>query len=107
MKIQCDCGRSIHDGTDDLSQKAHFIPDQEWNRLFDALDDLIENRCHTDSQRNATCTRIRSLIGQVARTAWQCTDCGKLFAEDETYQLHGYSPATPETAKELFRRNTT
>ncbi|MES2659583.1 MAG: hypothetical protein V4689_13275 [Verrucomicrobiota bacterium] len=103
MKIQCDCGEIVHDGTDDLPHKAHVIPDQQWNTLFEALDWLIETRCTTAIQRDEACNQVRQLITRVARTAWQCSACGRLFIEDHARNLHCYPPGYPSTARELLR----
>ena len=103
MKIECECGSTIFDGTDDLPHKAHFIPDRRWNALFEAIDDLIEKRCATATQRNAACTKIRSLVGAAARQAWQCSACGRLYVEDVKRDLQCYVPAGADTLRDLFR----
>jgi hypothetical protein len=103
MKIECVCGATIHDGTDDLPHKAHVIPDQLWNKLFEDIDNLIENRCSTATQRNAACTKIRALVGTAARLAWQCTACGRLYLDDAGHQAQTFAPETPDTPRELFR----
>jgi hypothetical protein len=90
MKIHCTCGAIIHDGTDDLPHKAHIIPDQSWNRLFEDIDRLIENECATPTQRDAACTRIRALVIAVARLSWQCADCGRIYADDVHAKLNEY-----------------
>jgi hypothetical protein len=81
MKIECACGHLISDSTDDLPHKAHVIPDQSWNALFETIDDIIENRCATRAQRAAACTLIRSAVAKVTRQAWQCRACGKLYVD--------------------------
>lgn len=93
MKIHCACGATIHDGTDDLPHKAHVIPDQAWNRLFDDIDRLIEDECATAAQRNAACTRIRRLVLSSARLAWQCASCGRIYADDAKGKLNEYVAA--------------
>ena len=103
MKIQCACGATIHDGTDDLLHKAHVIPDQLWNKLFGDIDDLIENRCATATQRDAACTQIRSLIGAATRLAWQCAACGRLHLDDAGRRVQTFPPETSDTPRELFR----
>ncbi len=86
-----------------MPHKAHFIPDQKWHPLFEALDWLIENRCHTALQRDEACLRIRSIIAEQARCAWQCHSCGRMFIEDTLRDLHCYPPGPPGTASDLFR----
>jgi hypothetical protein len=103
MKIDCDCGATIHDGTDDLPHKAHIIPDQLWNRLFEDIDRVIENECATSTQRNAACMKLRSLVGAAVRMAWQCSSCGRIYADDARFKLHAYAP-DEEASHRLFAR---
>jgi hypothetical protein len=49
MKIYCDCGYILSDGTDGLPCKARLIPDQEWEALLTAIADAIE-KSGPDSQ---------------------------------------------------------
>jgi hypothetical protein len=97
MKIHCTCGATIHDGTDDLPHKAHIIPDQRWNTLFDDIDNLIENECTTNVQRNAACTKIRAMVLATARLAWQCTSCGRIYADDAKAKLNEYAAGEDAT----------
>jgi hypothetical protein len=84
MKIECVCGHLISDGTDDLPHKAHIIPDQSWNALFETIDGIIENRCATRAQRTEASMLIRAAVAKVTREAWQCRACGKLYVDDKT-----------------------
>ena len=93
----------MHDGTDELPYKAHLVPDQKWNQLLEAFDWLIENRCHTSSQRDEACNHVRTLMVQLTRMAWQCEACGRMFIEDSARDLHCYPPGPPGTSRELFR----
>ncbi|MBL8782119.1 MAG: hypothetical protein JNL06_14380 [Alphaproteobacteria bacterium] len=93
MKIHCTCGATIHDGADDLPHRAHIIPDQRWNRLFEDIDELIENQCATSAQRNAACTKIRAMVLANVRLAWQCRSCGRIYADDAKAKLSEYVAA--------------
>jgi hypothetical protein len=104
MKIECACGHLIHDGTDDLPHKAHVVPDQLWNGIFEAIDNLLEQRCATALQREAACTKIRSLVGNATRLAWQCSGCGRLYVDDAGYALQSFVPADASVPRDLFRR---
>jgi hypothetical protein len=101
MKIHCTCGAMVHDGADDLPHKAHIIPDRVWNMLFEDIDELIENECATTAQRNAACTKIRALVSAAARSAWQCTACGRIYADDAKAKLNEYA-AGEEASRHLF-----
>jgi hypothetical protein len=78
MKINCHCGATIYDGTDYLPHKAHFIPDQDWFDVLDAIYDAIENSGPSAKQKEAACLRVRQLIGTLSRSAWQCRTCGRV-----------------------------
>lgn len=102
MKIECSCGSLIHDGGDDLPHKAHIVPDKLWNKTFEAIDKIVENAA-TKAQRDAACTRIRALVSEAARMAWQCRDCGRIYIDDVENKLQAYAPEEG-AARELFRR---
>jgi len=95
MKIQCECGHLIHDGTDGISNKGHMIPDRRWNELADAIDDAIE-KGESPRQREASAMRIRMLLSDMARTAWQCNACGRIYMEDAHRNLRAFRPAEDE-----------
>lgn len=103
MKIECTCGSMIFDGGDDLPHKAHTVPDRLWNKTFDAIDKLVENAA-TKAQRDAACTKIRSLFADAARLAWQCRDCGRLYMDDAARDLQAYAPEDGAT-RDLFGRD--
>jgi len=103
MRFACACGSMIYDGTDDLPHKARVIPDQRWNSLFDAIDDLIEHHCATSAARAAACTKIRTLVNDATRSAWQCASCGRLHLDDASRRLRSFAPETPDTPRNLFR----
>ena len=101
MKIECRCGETIHDSGDGLSNKAHVIPDAGLFPLMDALEDLVLKHCQTATQREAACTRLRSLFSKASRQAWQCRACGRLYLDDAAHALHAYAPEEGAT-KAIF-----
>ena len=103
MKFQCACGNLINDGGDDLPHKAHVIPDQRWNALFETLDDLIEKHCATPAERDAACTKLRSLMTAAANQAWQCGACGRLHLDEAGQRVQSFVPEAPNTPRHLFR----
>jgi hypothetical protein len=94
MKIHCTCGATIHDATDGQRGKAHIIPDTALHPLLDAVDDLILKRCTTEADREAACTRLRTLLTKATRQAWQCATCGRLHIDDAGRKLNAYTPET-------------
>lgn len=104
MKIRCHCGQAIVDQTDDVPNKAHFIPDQEWLRVLDALDsDVIDRVGNGTLRREAAYMKSRLIMGKATRFVWQCQHCGRLYVDDRNGNLHCYVPATEETDKEILR----
>ena len=103
MRIDCPCGATVRDPTDNLPHKGYLIPDQEWLPVYDGIDavidDLVANRADTETAY----MKIRSLLGTAARHVYQCKACGRLFVDDRQYQLHTFIPATAETCKEILR----
>lgn len=103
MKIHCHCGEMILDIVDGQSNKAHFIPDQEWEGLWDAIDAAVEKSGPSPKDKERACMELRSLLGQLARLAWQCDDCGRIYLEQQNRQLRQFLPGSEDTPKELFR----
>lgn len=66
MKISCICGSRIIDTSDNLPNKAHLVPDQD----FDAA-------CLGEDPIPAELRRWDDVTDQV-RSIWQCEDCGRL-----------------------------
>lgn len=104
MKIACHCGCTIFDQTDALPHKAHLIPDPEWNALADAIDEgVIAPLTAGKLDADAAAMKVRMLLSRVTRSGWQCTNCGRLFIDDQRHDLQCYAPVDDETAKDLFR----
>lgn len=103
MKIGCDCGSTIADQTDYLPYKAHFIPDQEWFGVLEAVDEAIENSGPSAMDKEAACMKVRQLIREVSRLAWQCFHCGRVYIDDQNYELRQLVPGTSDVPMELFR----
>ncbi len=107
MKIECYCGHTIHDITDNQPHKAHLIPDERWSDLFDALDDLIERCCRTAAQRKAALMKIRMLIGRDLKPVWQCRECGRLYVNGKGGTTHCYAPEDETSSREVLRARFT
>lgn len=106
MKIHCDCGHPIVDQTDALPYKAHLIPDQHWFTLLDAIDDAIETAARHPQQQEREMMRLRTLVGQLSRTVWQCSACGTLFVDVDHADPKRFRPVdTPPQSSVLSARN--
>jgi hypothetical protein len=100
MKITCECGHLLSDNTDKLPYKAHFISDQDWDAFWDAIDEAIENPGRAANDREARCMQLRRL--QLFRRAWQCPTCGRLFVDDQGYNLNVFLPNSTETSRTIL-----
>lgn len=104
MKIRCHCGNSIIDQTDNLPCKGRLIPDQEWFRIFDAIDvGVIDRMADGGLDREEACMMVRRIISGLSRPMWQCRQCGRIYIDDRNGNLQCYLPAAAETDKEILR----
>ena len=104
MKIGCHCGATIFDQTDDLPQKGHLIPDQEWFATYDAMDDEVIVPLTEGSIDKENAFRLsRRVISRSSRLMYQCGVCGRLYIDDEQGELHCYVPCDDQTSKEILR----
>ena len=102
MKIHCPCGELVVDQTDALPSKAHVIPDQDFFRLLDAIDEAVEQSGPAPTEREAACMRVRRLVTEITRRAWQCRACGRLFV-DRGRSLQVFVPEGDDPEREIFR----
>jgi hypothetical protein len=100
-KIECTCGATIHDITDSQPWSAHVIPDQDWNGFGDAIDEAIEKSGPSAKEKEAACMKLRYL--SVARTAFQCSACGRIYIYDQNQELQQFLRASDDVPCELFR----
>ncbi len=103
MKIRCHCGAEIVDGADDLPQKGHLIPDQEWLTTFDSLDGVIDDVAEGKSSRGSAYQRAREILVRPARGAWQCRACGRLYLDGVDGQLRCFHPEGEPVDREILR----
>jgi len=103
MKIACHCGAMIFGVGDSLPNKWHLIPDAVWFDLLETIEDAIVNRGHSLNEKEAACMRVRKLIGDLSRQAWQCQACGRVFVDDAAGNLQSFQPEPSPGSNELFR----
>lgn len=103
MKIDCHCGAIIADAADNLPHKAHLIPDQEWFRVFEAIDGVIEDLAAGRADAESAQMGVRRILGEAARQLYQCRNCGRLYVDDQQHQLHTFTPDAADGAAEVLR----
>jgi hypothetical protein len=104
MKIACPCGATIFDSTDGLPHKAHFVPDQHWNEVWDAIEAAIEAAGPGDKE--AAFMAVRRRLVPLFRLAWQCATCGRLYLDEPGGDPREFLPASTSTQREAFRRRS-
>ena len=103
MKIHCPCGAIIPDSSSGLPQKAHIIPDQEWDPLTNALEKVIADAILLRIEPEAAFMQVHILLGEAQRPAFQCRYCGRLLADDRLHKMHTFVPESQATVTEIFR----
>jgi hypothetical protein len=104
VKILCHCGDSISDQTDDLPNKGHLVPDQNWFATFDAIDDeVIDPLAGGLLSREEAYQRTRQIIIRSSRLMWQCRACGRLYIDGVDGQLRCYAPDGERRDHEILR----
>lgn len=104
MKMSCRCGAVIVDQTDDLPQKAHVIPDQEWFATYDAIDnEVIAPLAAGRLGKEAADRLARRAIGRSARLMWPCRVCGRLYIHGCDGQLRCFVPEGEPADREIIR----
>lgn len=107
MKIACHCGSTIYDGTDGIPNKARFTSDQGWCAKWDELDEhVIVAVAAGQVTVDAAAMKVRDIFwGSGFRSIWQCESCGRLYLDGRDGTLQCFVPSTPETDRELLRKN--
>lgn len=104
MKINCHCGALIVDQTDDLPNKAHLIPDQEWFATLDAIDhDVIDALADRRIDREVAYMQARKILLKRVRMMWQCSQCGRIYIDDQQHELRCFVPQEAQADTEVLR----
>ena len=90
MHFYCKCGNRISDTTDMISYKAHMIADQDWFDFLDAICAAIESK--EINREKVIGEFYRETLKATRRHIYQCVKCGRIFMEDQEYQLHTFAP---------------
>ena len=106
MKIYCECGSFIHDGTDDLPNKAHLIPDESWCAMWDALEERVIDAVATGRMNpERASVQAREIVRSAGlRPVWQCEACGRLYMANRGGLLDCFVPSPANTTKRVLRR---
>ena len=83
--------------------KAHFIADQDWFAMLDAIDDAVEKSGPSTRDKEVACKSVRSMLVKIGRSAYRCRSCGRLHITDLDYALRTYEPEDPFAGQSLFK----
>lgn len=103
MKFTCVCGRVIVDGADGHPDKAHVIPDQEAHSVLDAIDAAIADCGSSQHAKVAACMKVRVLLSDISRRAWQCKSCARIWVENKNHGLKAFRPESEGALRGIFR----
>ena len=103
MKLRCECGELIPDQTDSLSYKAHFLPDQDWFVVFDAIDRIVADAAEGRMKVDDAQTMVRRIQLKASRTMYQCRQCGRLLVNDAQNQLRIFEACSDTDSKQILR----
>ena len=100
MKIYCKCGNVLTDSTDDLSYKGSILADQDMNTFWEIIDKL-------EKPHKGHISAFSEINGMLRRNMYQCTECGRLFVEDQAnnYKLVRYEPEITEQDDSKINKN--
>ena len=108
MKITCHCGHLIPDQTDSLPHKAHLIPDQNWEQLWEQIDTTVLDKLGAGKiDVDAAATILRTLISNSSRSMYQCSQCGRLYLNGSQGRLHCYQRNTEADSLTILQSKTT
>jgi hypothetical protein len=104
MKVICYCGLELIDSSDHHPHKAWMIPDQLWNGIFDGLDEEVLTLLESGQIRESDASmQARRLIYDAARVLYQCSECGRLYVNDQHGKLHCFLPEDDSVPNHLLR----
>lgn len=91
MHFYCKCGKRISDTSDGLSYKASILADQDEGDLFDQIEDCIKNE--KLSREKCLDQILLGVLGHyMNRYIYQCQDCGRIYIDDVSGNLHSFLP---------------
>lgn len=93
----------ISDHTDCLPYKAHFVADQDWFGVFDALDQIVADVAAGRMTADDAQTAVRRACVKASRQMYQCGKCGRLLVADLKHNLHSYAPSSDTDGRQILR----
>jgi len=102
MKLKCNCGRTISDGTDALPYKAQILADEDLFPTFDRLDQLLDRVAKRGRVTEGDYMDVRR-SHPPTRHIYQCRDCGRVLVWDRTIKgAFSFKPEDTDVTKNLM-----
>ena len=102
MKLKCNCGNVISDGTDALPYKGYILADEDLFPTFDRLDQLLTtvgDRGHVVDEDFTDARRSHPPTRQI----YQCSDCGRILIWDSAISgAFSFRPEDDDVNKRLL-----
>src|SRR6266511_3646463 len=102
MKMRCECGEIISDQTDCLPNKAHFIADQDWFGVFNAIDQIVSDVAAGSMTADDAQTAVRRTHLTASRQMYQCSKCGRLLVADLQHNMNIYAPTSDTDSRQIL-----
>lgn len=102
MKFLCPCNYQFIDQTDDLPYKGYIYPDQSRETLYDAIDNIFDNKKPADElEFDRMISDIVLPIG--GRTIYQCPECGRIHIKEDNGRISSFAPESKLSSKNLLQ----
>ena len=103
MKLKCNCGNTIYDGTDSLPHKGHILADQDLFPTFDRLDRLVEKVSERGTVTDEDYVDVRR-SHPPTRQIYQCHNCGRILIWDKSIEgAFSFKPEDADVNKGLMQ----
>lgn len=105
MKIECVCGAMIVDQCEELPNKAHIIPDDNYWGLLRAIDDAITKSGPSAAAREAAALTVVDLVINMSKSMYQCGNCGRVYIDGPapTFNTYQFNPNDGTIPRELLK----
>ena len=97
MRVECPCGTLLkHTGNPSVNF-ADFLPSEDGDSYCEAIEAAIQ-----EHERDIASQYVIDDTTGFFRSMCQCPVCGRLFVEDEKFQVCEFVPADPSVPRNLL-----
>lgn len=97
MRVQCPCGTLLKHTGNPSSNFADLLPSQDTDSYCDAIETAIQKH-----EKDVAAEYVIYDTTGFFRRMCQCPTCGRVFIEDERFQVFEFIPVDPEVRKDLL-----